>query len=183
MDRMTQDTHAETLAAPRNSGRPHPETTAADASPSREEWSAHLRSRGLRVTQQRLAVLAALHEQGHLLADEVSRAVRTGGGRTAEMSLQSVYVVLGDLERTGLVRKVDLGTGGALFETRVGDNHHHAICRVCGFVEDVPCAVGRTPCLDPGATSIRVDTAEVIFRGVCSACAASDSNNLGVKND
>ncbi len=138
-----------------------------------EARAADLRAVGLRATQQRLAVLAALDSPAtaeHLLAEEVCRAVQSSGGPASAISLQSVYVILGDLERAGLIRKVDLGTGRALYEATVDDNHHHAICRVCGRVDDVPCSVGHAPCIDPGLTSLRVEAAEVIFRGVCSEC-------------
>lgn len=132
-----------------------------------------LRACGLRVTRQRLAVLAALDEArpaSHLQAEEVHRAVQAAGGPAGDISLQSVYVVLGDLERAGLIRKVDLGTGRAFYEAEVGDNHHHAICRSCGRVEDVACSVGHAPCINPGPTGMRIDIAEVIFRGLCSEC-------------
>ena len=152
------------------------DTAAAGVAP---DWAALLRAQGLRATRQRLAVLETVHDGGHLLADETAQRVRAQGGPSAEITLQSVYVILGDLERAGLIRKVDLGHGPALFETRVGDNHHHAVCRVCGAVEDVPCAVGHAPCLDPGASGMRIDTAEVIFRGVCREC---QSAGLGTEN-
>ncbi|GAA1346642.1 Fur family transcriptional regulator [Falsarthrobacter nasiphocae] len=168
--------------------------TQTSAAPAAPDWRALLKARGLRVTRQRLAVLSSLHDAGHLMADEIARAIPAVAGPEAAIALPSVYAVLGDLERADLVRKVDLGTGRALFETRVGDNHHHAVCRTCGRVDDVPCAVGHAPCLDPQSTDMRIEVADVVFRGLCHDCATAantaqpavgheDSTMNGVNHD
>jgi Fe2+ or Zn2+ uptake regulation protein len=127
-----------------------------------------LRSRGLRVTRPRLAVLDVLAEGGHHDVEEVARAVRL---RLESVSTQAVYDVLGALSRAGLARRIEPAGSAALYEARAGDNHHHVVCRSCGEVADVDCAVGQAPCLDPGASGgFEVDEAEVTFWGLCPAC-------------
>jgi Fe2+ or Zn2+ uptake regulation protein len=129
-----------------------------------------LRERGLRVTRPRLAVLAVLAEGGHLEADDVTRRVRE---RLDSVSTQAVYDVLAALARAGLARRVEPAGSPARYEARAGDNHHHVVCRGCGTIADVDCAVGRAPCLDPSATEgFEVDEAEVTFWGLCPACQA-----------
>jgi Fur family ferric uptake transcriptional regulator len=127
-----------------------------------------LRSRGLRVTKPRVAVLAVLAEGGHLEVDEVAERVR----RLLEsVSTQAVYDVLGALARVGLARRIEPAGSAALYEHRVGDNHHHVVCRGCGAVGDVDCVVGAAPCLDPSnAMGFVVDEAEVTFWGLCPSC-------------
>jgi Fe2+ or Zn2+ uptake regulation protein len=129
-----------------------------------------LREHGLRVTRPRLAVLAVLAEGGHLEVDEVAERVRR---RLDSVSTQAVYDVLGALARAGLARRIEPAGSPARYEARVGDNHHHVVCRGCGSVADVDCAVGGAPCLDPSnARGFEVDEAEVTFWGLCPACQA-----------
>jgi len=111
----------------------------------------------------------------HADADEVVRAVRERLGR---VSVQAVYDVLAALGRARLVRRIEPAGSPARFELRVGDNHHHLVCRSCGRVHDVDCAVGAAPCLVPGSSGTPVDgfvvdEAEVIYWGTCAACAAA----------
>ena len=108
--------------------------------------AALLRERGIQVTAQRLAVLRAVAGQPHITADAVAEVVRTEIGA---ISLQSVYDALGLLVSEGLIRRIQPSGSPARFEDRVGDNHHHLICRTCGRVVDVDCAVGSAPCLTP----------------------------------
>jgi Fur family transcriptional regulator, stress-responsive regulator len=130
-----------------------------------------LRSSGLRVTRPRLAVLDVLDEGGHLDVDEITRRVR---GRLASVSTQAVYDVLGALARVGLARRIEPAGSPARYERRVGDNHHHVVCRGCGAIADVDCAVGSAPCLEPSAShGFLVDEAEVTFWGLCPRCQAA----------
>ena len=129
-----------------------------------------LRASGLRVTAARLAVLAILRERPHGTADEVAREVRA---RAGSVSTQAVYDILHAFHRAELVRRIQPAGGPARYETRVGDNHHHLICRDCGVTVDVSCAAGTAPCLEPAdAAGFEVDEAEVVFWGVCPDCAA-----------
>ncbi len=129
-----------------------------------------LRQSGIQVTAQRLAVLRAVAGQPHISADAVAEFVRAQIGA---ISLQSVYDALGLLVAEGLVRRIQPAGSAARFEDRVGDNHHHLICRVCGRVVDVDCAVGPAPCLravdDRG---YEIDEAEVAYWGRCPDCVA-----------
>jgi Fur family ferric uptake transcriptional regulator len=131
-----------------------------------------LRSRGLRITRPRLAVLEVLAEHpGHLDVEQIAGQVRR---RLDSVSTQAVYDVLSALSRAGLARRIEPAGSPALFEARVGDNHHHLVCRGCGLVADVDCAAGAAPCLDPSqAHGFAVDEAEVTFWGLCPACLAS----------
>jgi Fe2+ or Zn2+ uptake regulation protein len=127
-----------------------------------------LRTHGLRVTRPRLAVLDVLIQGGHLEVDEITQQVRE---RIESVSTQGVYDVLGALSRSGLARRIEPAGSPARFEARVGDNHHHVVCRSCGTIEDVDCAVDERPCLDPGTShGFEVDEAEVTFWGLCPAC-------------
>jgi Fe2+ or Zn2+ uptake regulation protein len=127
-----------------------------------------LRSRGLRVTKPRLAVLDILAGGGHLEVDSIADQVRS---RIDSVSTQAVYDVLGALARVGLARRIEPAGSAALYEHRVGDNHHHVVCRGCGAVGDVECVVGAAPCLDPSnAMGFAVDEAEVTFWGLCPTC-------------
>ncbi|GAA0543032.1 fur family transcriptional regulator FurA3 [Paractinoplanes ferrugineus] len=129
-----------------------------------------LREHGLRVTKPRLAVLEVLTGGGHLEVDDIARQVRT---RLDSVSTQAVYDVLGALSRAGLARRLEPAGSPARFEARVGDNHHHIVCRGCGEIADVDCAVGERPCLSPGSGhGFEVDEAEVTFWGLCPACQA-----------
>ena len=127
-----------------------------------------LRSHGLRVTRPRLAVLDVLTQGGHLEVDDITRQVRT---RLDSVSTQAVYDVLGALSRAGIARRIEPAGSPARYEARVGDNHHHIVCRSCGTIADVDCVVGERPCLDPGTGhGFEVDEAEVTFWGLCPSC-------------
>jgi len=129
-----------------------------------------LREAGLRVTQQRVAVLDAVRRLPHADTDSLISAVRA---ETGEISHQAVYDVLRALTDAGIIRKIQpLGTV-ARYEGRVGDNHHHVVCRGCGAIADVDCAVGATPCLTANdAGGFVIDEAEVIYWGRCPTCAS-----------
>jgi Fur family ferric uptake transcriptional regulator len=128
-----------------------------------------LRSHGLRVTAPRSAVLRAVTElPGHPDAELIARRARALIGT---VSTQSVYDSLHTLTRVGLLRRIEPAGSPARYETRVGDNHHHRVCRVCGTVEDVDCATGGAPCIDGGdGDGFVVDEAEVTFWGACADC-------------
>ncbi|TFC80185.1 transcriptional repressor [Cryobacterium sp. TMS1-20-1] len=127
-----------------------------------------IRSAGLKVTAPRLAVLRALTDMPHSNADALFTAVHTDLPGT---SLQAVYGVLASLGTAGLVRKIEPAGSPALFERRVGDNHHHIVCTRCTVVHDVDCAVGHAPCLTPAdALGFDVRAAEVIYWGLCAQC-------------
>ena len=131
-----------------------------------------LRHRGIQVTAQRLAVLRAVAGQPHITADGVAEAVRAEIGA---ISLQSVYDALGVLVAEGLLRRIQPSGSPARFEDRVDDNHHHLICRVCGSMVDVDCAVGSTPCLTAADDrGYEIDEAEVAYWGRCPDCLAQD---------
>ncbi len=130
-----------------------------------------LRSAGLRATAGRIAVLDALVSMPHSDADGVFRVVARELPTT---SIQSVHNILADLTAAGLVRRIEPAGSAALYERRVGDNHHHVVCSRCGAVGDVDCVVGHAPCLDPSSTSgFTVRSAEVTFWGLCSDCQES----------
>ena len=127
-----------------------------------------LRQRGIQVTAQRLAVLRAVSSEPHIAADAVAEAVRVEIGA---ISLQSVYDALGVLVTEGLIRRIQPAGSPARFEDRVGDNHHHLICR--GRVVDVDCAVGKAPCLTAhDHNGYQIDEAEVAYWGRCPDCQA-----------
>jgi Fe2+ or Zn2+ uptake regulation protein len=131
--------------------------------------AALLRGRGLRVTAQRLAVLRAVAERPHATADAVAEAVRAEIG---SISVQAVYDALAALAERGLLRRIQPAGSPARYEDRVGDNHHHLICRSCDRMVDVDCAVGETPCLTAADDrGYEVDEAEVIYWGRCPAWA------------
>jgi Fur family transcriptional regulator, stress-responsive regulator len=132
-----------------------------------------LRQRGIQVTAQRLAVLRAVSGQPHITADAVADVVRREIGA---ISLQSVYDALGVLVAERLIRRIQPAGSPARYEDRVGDNHHHLICRVCGRVVDVDCAVGVAPCLTAvDEMGYEVDEAEVAYWGRCPDCVAQSS--------
>ena len=134
--------------------------------------SDRLRAAGLRVTGPRLAVLEALLGGGHLSADQVATAARA---RLGTVSTQAVYDVLRALVDGGLAQHIEPAGSPARFEARHGDNHHHIVCRGCGDVADVDCAVGEAPCLEPATGSgFVVDRAEVTYWGLCPGCQAGD---------
>ena len=130
-----------------------------------------LRGAALRVTRPRVSVLTALYAHPHADTDTVIRAVRDDLG---EVSHQAVYDVLRALTGAGLIRRIEPSGSVARYESRVGDNHHHVVCRSCGSIADVDCAVGDTPCLiasdDHGFT---IDEAEVTYWGLCPTCSTA----------
>ena len=127
-----------------------------------------LRQQGLNVTPQRLAVLRAVSGRPHLTADDVFEVVRADIGT---ISRRAVYDAVGVLADMGLVRRIQPAGSAARYEDRVGDNHHHLICRTCSRMVDVDCAVGVTPCLTAANDSgYEIDEAEVIYWGRCPAC-------------
>ena len=130
-----------------------------------------LRGHGVQVTAQRLAVMRAVSRRPHGTADDVIEAVRTEIGA---ISRQAVYDALGTLTEKGILRRIQPSGSSARFEDRVGDNHHHLICRVCGRTVDVDCAVGYTPCLTAADDAgFEIDEAEVVYWGRCPACVAA----------
>jgi len=129
-----------------------------------------LRRHGVHVTAQRLAVLAAVSSRPHATADDVATIVRSEIG---VISRQAVYDALGILADKGLVRRIQPAGSPARYEDRTADNHHHLICRTCGRMVDVDCAVGAAPCLTPADDSgYEIDEAEVIYWGRCPECLA-----------
>ncbi|MEO5837656.1 MAG: Fur family transcriptional regulator [Acidimicrobiales bacterium] len=139
--------------------------------------SALLRQHGLQVTAQRLAVLRAMSRQPHATADDIEKIVRSEIGA---VSRQAVYDVLAVLTDKGLLRRIQPAGSPARYEDRVGDNHHHLICRTCNQMVDVDCAVGDAPCLTPANDSgYEVDEAEVIYWGQCPECAATADSPAG----
>jgi Fe2+ or Zn2+ uptake regulation protein len=138
-----------------------------------------LRQRGIHVTAQRLAVLRAVASQPHTTADVVADAVRAEIGA---ISLQSVYDALALLVSKGLLRRIQPAGSPARFENRVGDNHHHLICRTCGRMVDVDCAVGSAPCLTAADDSgYEIDAAEVVYWGRCPDCLAKARRGRTIK--
>src|SRR4051794_17496610 len=136
-------------------------------------YETQLRAVSLRVTRPRLAVLAALRDHPHVDTETVITLVRADH---PTVSHQAVYDVLRVLTDTGLVRRIQPAGATARYECRVGDNHHHVVCRICGAIADVDCAVGDAPCLvaadDHGFV---VDEAEVVYWGVCPECATGST--------
>ena len=127
-----------------------------------------LQKHGLQVTAQRLAVLGAVTAHPHCTADNVAEVVR---GRIGAILLQAVYDALSILVEKRIIRRIEPAGSAARYEGRVGDNHHHLICRTCGMTVDVDCAVGDAPCLTAVNTSgFEVDEAEVIYWGTCPKC-------------
>lgn len=136
-------------------------------------YSDQLRAADLRVTRPRVAVLEAVQAHPHADTETIFGAVRDG---LPEVSRQAVYDVLNVLTAVGLVRRIQPSGSVARYESRVGDNHHHVVCRSCGVIADVDCAVGDAPCLTPANEAglldgFVLDEAEVIYWGVCPDCA------------
>ncbi|KAA9085105.1 Fur family transcriptional regulator [Microbacterium radiodurans] len=132
-----------------------------------------IRAVGLRVTDSRAAVYAALRARPHASADDIFALVAEA---MPQASRQSVYNALNDFADAGLARRIEPAGRSMLFELRVGDNHHHLVCTGCGRVEDVDCAVGHAPCLHPSDDhGFAVVSAEVTYWGRCAACAAIDT--------
>jgi Fur family ferric uptake transcriptional regulator len=137
------------------------------------EFERLLRAADLRVTRPRLAVLRAVRRQPHADTGSVLSAVRS---EEPTVSHQAVYDVLGALTDAGIVRRIQPAGSVARYELRVGDNHHHVVCRSCGAVADVDCAVGHTPCLTASDShGFAIDEAEVTYWGTCSACSTRSS--------
>ena len=135
-----------------------------------------LRAASLRVTRPRVAVLAAVHEHPHADTHSIIGLVREQLG---EVSPQTVYDVLSALTDTGLVRRIHPPGSVARYESRVGDNHHHAVCRSCGAITDVDCAVGSAPCLTPAdRNGYAIDEAEVIYWGLCPGCSTAPTSRF-----
>jgi len=140
-----------------------------------------LRQNGVQVTAQRLAVLAAVTGQPHGTADDVARAVRAEIG---VISRQAVYDALAVLAEKGLIRRIQPAGSPARYEDRAGDNHHHLICRGCGRMVDVDCAVGTAPCLTPvDASGYEVDEAEVVYWGRCPECLTQPPDPSGNQDE
>ncbi len=140
----------------------------ASRSPNTAE---ELRGAGLRVTAARVALLETVRQGDHLGVEAIASGVRD---RVGHVSLQAVYEALHALTSAGLIRRIEPAGSPARFEGRIADNHHHLVCRSCGVVADVDCAVGEVPCLtaadDHGFT---IDEAEVIYWGLCSDCSGT----------
>ena len=134
------------------------------------DFETQLRAASLRVTRPRVAVLGALHDHPHIDTDTVIALVRADH---PTVSHQAVYDVLRALTEAGLVRRIQPAGATARYETRVGDNHHHIVCRSCGVIADVDCAAGPAPCLTASDDhGFVIDEAEVVYWGICPDCAA-----------
>ncbi len=133
-----------------------------------------LRGAGLRVTAARVALLETVRAGDHLDVEAIASGVRD---RVGHVSLQAVYDALRALTAAGLVRRIEPADSPARFEGRVGDNHHHVVCRSCGVVADVDCAVGEAPCLTASDDNgFWIDEAEVVYWGLCPSCTAAGSS-------
>lgn len=141
------------------------------------DYAEQLRMADLRVTRPRLAVLEAVHAHPHADTETIFTTVRSD---LPEVSRQAVYDVLGALTTVGLVRRIQPSGLVARYESRVGDNHHHVVCRMCGVIADIDCAVGDAPCLTPSDDNdvldgFVLDEAEVVYWGLCPDCSTADS--------
>jgi Fur family transcriptional regulator, stress-responsive regulator len=144
--------------------------TAAGPPTSADE----LRGAGLRVTAARVALLETVRAGDHLGVEAIAAGVR---GRVGHVSLQAVYEALHSLTAAGLIRRIEPAGSPARFEGRIGDNHHHMVCRSCGVVADVDCAVGEAPCLTASDDhGFVIDEAEVIYWGLCPDCSTATSS-------
>ena len=142
---------------------PHPPTIAEE-----------LRGAGLRVTAARVALVETVRDGDHLGVEAIASGVRD---RIGHISLQAVYEALHALTAAGLVRRIEPAGSPARFEGRVADNHHHVVCRSCGAVADVDCAVGEAPCLTASDDhGFSIDEAEVVYRGLCPDCSTARSS-------
>ena len=143
--------------------------------PTITDFERMLRAASLRVTAPRLAALAAVHQHPHADTDTIFGLVRADLG---VVSLQAVYDVLRALTAAGLVRRIEPTGSVARYEVRVGDNHHHVVCRSCGAIGDVDCAVGTAPCLTASEDhGYMIDEAEVIYWGLCPDCSTAHSSS------
>jgi Fur family ferric uptake transcriptional regulator len=137
--------------------------------------AAELRGAGLRVTAARVALLETVRDGNHLDVDAITSGVRA---RVGHVSLQAVYEALHALTAAGLVRRIEPAGGPARFEGRVGDNHHHLVCRSCGVVADVDCAVGEAPCLTAADDhGFSIGEAEVTYWGLCPDCSTGRTSS------
>jgi len=146
--------------------------------PSASDFQQMLRDVSLRVTRPRVAVLTAVHAHPHADTDSIIRAVRED---LPDVSHQAVYDSLSTLTSAGLVRRIQPSGSVARYESRVGDNHHHVVCRSCGSIADVDCAVGDAPCLtasddDGSLAGFEIDEAEVIYWGLCPNCSTAQTS-------
>ena len=140
------------------------------------DYEGLLRQHGLQVTAQRLAVLRSVSERPHSTADDISNTVRAEIGA---ISRQAVYDALAALTDKGVLRRIQPAGSSARYEDRVGDNHHHLICRACGRMVDVDCAIGDAPCLTAADSSdYEVDEAEITYWGRCPECVATGSHQM-----
>ncbi|MGH3432667.1 MAG: Fur family transcriptional regulator [Thermocrispum sp.] len=139
--------------------------------PTTADLTRMLREVEVRVTRPRMAVLSAVHDHPHADTESIIGVVRKDLG---EVSHQAVYDVLRALTTAGLVRRIQPPGSVARYESRVGDNHHHVVCRSCGAIADVDCAVGHAPCLTASDDhGFVIDEAEVVYRGLCPECFAA----------
>jgi Fur family ferric uptake transcriptional regulator len=146
--------------------------------PSTSDYAEQLRAAELRVTRPRVAVMDAVHANPHADTETIFSAVRAD---LPEVSRQAVYDVLNALSAVGLVRRIQPSGSVARYESRVADNHHHVVCRSCGVIADVDCAVGEAPCLtaaddDGSLAGFAIDEAEVIYWGLCPDCSAAQAS-------
>ena len=149
--------------------------------PSPTDTERLLREASLRVTSPRVAVLAAVHDLPHADTDAIIGATRE---RLGTVSHQAVYDVLRALTDAGLVRRIQPAGSVARYEARVGDNHHHVVCRSCGAVADVDCASGEVPCLTASDDAgFAIDEAEVVYWGRCPTCAISEATTPMTSQD
>jgi Fe2+ or Zn2+ uptake regulation protein len=143
--------------------------------PKKPATAEELRGAGLRVTAARVALLETVRGGDHLDVEALAAGVRD---RVGHVSLQAVYEALHALTAAGLIRRIEPAASPARFEGRTGDNHHHIVCRACGAVADVDCAVGEVPCLTASDDhGFSIDEAEVIFWGLCPGCSAARSSD------
>jgi Fur family transcriptional regulator, stress-responsive regulator len=141
---------------------------------STSDYAQQLRIADLRVTRPRVAVLEAVHANPHADTETILEAVRAG---LPDVSRQAVYDVLNALTTAGLVRRIQPSGSVARYESRVGDNHHHVVCRSCGVIADVDCAVGDAPCLTASDDNgFVLDEAEVIYWGLCPDCSTAEAS-------
>jgi Fur family ferric uptake transcriptional regulator len=142
--------------------------------PTASDFERMLRGAALRVTRPRVAVLAAVHDHPHADTDSIIGVVRED---LSEVSHQAIYDVLRALTTAGLVRRIQPSGSVARYESRVGDNHHHVVCRSCGVIADVDCAVGHVPCLTASDDhGFVLDEAEVVYWGLCPECSTISSS-------
>lgn len=160
----------------------HENRSPGDTAIDTAAWSDLLHARGLRVTAGRLAALAYLHDHPHSSVSQVHEALLSAH---PSLSYQSVNNIAHDLSECGILRRIDPpDSDSALFETRVGDNHHHVQCIVCRRIEDIDCLIGSAPCLTPNHDhGMRLLEASVTFRGICPECESKQEQEKGIGID